>query len=203
MKLLLAASLLGVGTLFATNFKGILDMVKVPFSQGKIATKGANATEGTKKLHDFKVKTLEGKEVDLSIYKGKKVVVLNVASECGFTPQYADWQKFYDANKDKVVVLGFPANNFGGQEPGTNKEIATFCTKNYGVTFPVFEKVSVKGKDKAPLFAWLSTKAQNGWNDQEPSWNFCKYLVDENGNLQKFFASSIKPTSTEFLQAIK
>lgn len=203
MKFLFAAGILGLGALFASNFKGIRDMVKVPFAKGKIADRPEGATAGTKSLHDFTVKTLEGKSVSLSTFKGKKVVILNVASECGFTPQYADWQKFYDVNKSKIVVLGFPANNFGGQEPGSNKEIATFCQKNYGVTFPVFEKVSVKGSDKAPLYQWLTTKELNGWNTQEPSWNFCKYLVDENGQLVKFFASDIKPTSPAFLQAIK
>lgn len=156
-----------------------------------------------KSLFDFKMPDLEtGELVDLSSYKGKKVVLLNVASKCGYTPQYADWEAFYKANSDKVVVLGFPANNFMGQEPGSNEEIATFCSKNYGVTFPMFQKVSVKGDDMHPLYQWLSKKDQNGWNDQAPSWNFCKYVVDENGQLVAFFPSGVKPNDVEFKKSI-
>lgn len=157
----------------------------------------------TKSLFDFKMPDLEtGELVDLSSYKGKKVVLLNVASKCGYTPQYADWEAFYKANSDKVVVLGFPANNFMGQEPGSNEEIATFCSKNYGVTFPMFQKVSVKGDDMHPLYQWLSKKDQNGWNDQAPSWNFCKYVVDENGQLVAFFPSGVKPNDAEFKKSV-
>lgn len=153
-------------------------------------------------LYDFKVKSLVGgKTVDLSKYKGKKVVILNVASKCGYTKQYADWEKFNKEHGDKVVVLGFPANNFGGQEPGTSEEIATFCSATYGVTFPMFEKVSVLGEDQAPIYKWLSTKELNGWNDKVPTWNFCKYVVNENGELTNFFASKVLPTDPEFLKA--
>jgi glutathione peroxidase len=159
-----------------------------------------NNTKGS--LYDFSVNSLEGKQIDLSQYKGKKVVILNVASKCGYTPQYADWQKFYELNKDKVVVLGFPANNFMAQEPGSSSEIATFCQKNYGVTFQMFEKVSVTGDKQHPLFKWLSHKDLNGWNDQAPSWNFCKYVVNEDGKLTHFFASKITPDNKEFKDAI-
>lgn len=154
-------------------------------------------------FYDFKMKSLDGKQtVDFSQYKGKKVVVLNTASACGYTPQYADWEKFYKANKDKVVVLGFPANNFKNQESGTNEEIGAFCQKNYGVTFPMFEKISVLGDDQAPLYKWLSTKDLNGWNDKVPTWNFCKYLINERGELVSFFGSKVKPDSEEFLAAL-
>lgn len=153
-------------------------------------------------LYDFTVNNLEGKPVSLEQYRGKFVVILNVASECGFTPQYADWQKFYDANKEDVVVLGFPCNDFGAQEPGSAAEIGAFCQKNYGVTFPMFEKVAVKGSDKAPLYQWLTDPNQNGWNTQEPSWNFCKYLVNQKGELTHFFASKVKPDNEEFLKAL-
>lgn len=136
-------------------------------------------------------------------YRGKKVLIINVASECGYTPQYADWQKFHEQYGEKVVVIGVPANNFGGQEPGSNKEIASFCQKNYGVQFQLLEKVSVKGKDQHPLYQWLTKKELNGWNVQEPTWNFCKYLINEKGELVKFFASAIKPTDKEFLAAIQ
>jgi glutathione peroxidase len=159
--------------------------------------------KSTTTIYDFKLKSLDGDLIDFSKYKGKKLVILNVASKCGYTKQYADWQKFYDANKDKVEILGFPANNFMGQEPGTNKDIKEFCTKNYGVTFQMFEKISVKGDDKAPLYKWLTEKAQNGWNETEPSWNFCKYVINEKGELVKFFASGIKPTDEGFIATIK
>ena len=168
-----------------------------------MAKKPADALIVKQTLYDFKVKSLVGAEtVDLSKYKGKKVVILNVASKCGFTKQYADWEKFNKDHGDKVVVLGFPANNFGGQEPGTSEEIATFCSKTYGVSFPMFEKVSVLGDDQAPIYKWLTTKELNGWNDKVPTWNFCKYVVNEKGELTNFFASKILPTDPEFLKAV-
>ena len=150
----------------------------------------------------FTMNDLDGRPVSFEQFRGKKVILLNVASECGYTPQYADWQKFYDANKEEVVVLGFPCNDFGAQEPGSATEIQSFCQKNYGVTFPMFEKVTVKGTAKSPLYQWLTDPQQNGWNSQEPSWNFCKYVVDENGKLTHFFASKVKPDSAEFLKAM-
>ena len=151
---------------------------------------------------DFTVNSLEGQPVSLAQFRGKKIIVLNVASKCGYTPQYADWEKFYSENKDEVVILGFPCNDFLGQEPGTAAEIAEFCQKNYGVTFPMFEKVSVKGKNKSPLYQWLTDPAQNGWNSKEPGWNFCKYLINEKGELTHFFDSKVKPSSEEFIAAI-
>jgi glutathione peroxidase len=153
-------------------------------------------------VYQFTVNSLDGKPVSLEQYRGKHIIILNVASECGFTPQYADWEKFYEANKDHVVVLGFPCNDFGGQEPGTATEISSFCQKNYGVTFPMFEKVSVKGAGKSPFYQWLTDPAQNGWNAQEPTWNFCKYLINEKGELTNFFASKVKPDNEEFLKAL-
>ncbi len=158
---------------------------------------------GTKSLHDFKMKALVGDEtIDLSQYKGKKVVLINVASKCGFTPQYADWQAFHEQYGKDVVVLGFPANNFGGQEPGAEDEIATFCQKNYGVTFQMFDKIDVVGKLQHPLYKWLSTEELNGWNDKAPTWNFCKYVVNEQGELTNFFASGVKPSDEEFKKAV-
>lgn len=150
----------------------------------------------------FTVNSLEGKPVSLEQFRGKKIIVLNVASKCGFTPQYADWEKYYAENKENVVVLGFPANDFMSQEPGSADEIASFCQKNYGVTFPMFDKVHVKGDEIAPIYRWLTDPAQNGWNSQEPSWNFCKYLINEKGELTHFFASKVKPDSPEFLSAL-
>lgn len=167
----------------------------------KNAIKPNDSPKGS--LYEFKMVPLDGGEpIDLSIYKGKKVVILNTASKCGYTKQYADWEAFYRQHGDKIVVLGFPANNFGGQEPGTNEEIAEFCQKNYGVTFPMFEKIDVVGENQHPLYRWLSNKSLNGFNDKAPSWNFCKYVVNEKGQLTHFFASKIKPDDPDFREAV-
>lgn len=140
-----------------------------------------------KSVYDFKINALDGKSVDFSKYKGKTLLIVNTASKCGFTPQYADLQAMNEKYGDKVVILGFPANNFKEQEPGSNAEIAEFCQKNYGVTFQMFEKVSVLGSDQHPLYAFLKEKT-----GQEPTWNFCKYLVKPDGTV-KFFNSKVKP----------
>jgi len=204
MKKSLIFTLLGVALVVAlTSFMSITTLVKGLFSDKKAsAAAPANAVAPAKTLYDFTVNTIDGKPVALSAYRGKKVVILNVASKCGYTPQYADWEKFYKEHKDKIVVLGFPANNFASQESGSNSEIATFCQKNYGVSFPMFEKVSVLGTDQAPLYKWLSTPALNGWNDKTPTWNFCKYVVNEKGELTNFFASGVKPNDAEFKKAV-
>lgn len=156
----------------------------------------------TSSIYEFKMPLLDGDMVSLSKFKGKKMLIVNTASECGFTPQYEGLESLYEQYKDKVVVLGFPANNFGGQEPGSNEEIGAFCKKNYGVTFPVFSKISVKGKDMAPLYQWLTQKDKNGWNEDQPNWNFCKYLIDEQGHLVAFYASAVEPMSSEIIEAI-
>lgn len=148
-------------------------------------------------IYNFKLKTIDGKETTLGTFKGKKMLLVNVASECGYTPQYKNLQALSEKYKDKLVVIGFPANNFGGQEPGTASEIKSFCTKNYGVTFPMMEKISVKGEDMHPLYKWLSNKAENGVTDEAPKWNFCKYLIDENGKIIRFFSSKTDPLSEE------
>lgn len=175
------------------------------FNSNKAATRPAglqNTAAMELTFYQFKVNSLDGQPVSLEQFKGKKIVILNVASKCGYTPQYADWEKFYAENKDKVVVLGFPCNDFMSQEPGSASDIAEFCQKNYGVTFPMFEKVHVKGDEQAPLYKWLSDPAQNGWNKDVPSWNFCKYVINEKGELTHFFASGVKPESPEFKAAI-
>ena len=148
-------------------------------------------------VYGFKVEALEGGTIDLSKYKGKKILIVNTASKCGYTPQYEGLQKLYDKYKDKLVIIGFPANNFGGQEPGTNVEIKEFCTKNYGVTFPMAAKVSVKGEDIAPIYKWLCSKAENGVMDAEIKWNFGKFLLDEKGTLINYFSSKTTPMSEE------
>lgn len=150
-----------------------------------------------------KVRSIDGTEYDYSGLKGKKVLIVNTASECGYTPQYEDLEKLYQSYKDKLIILGFPANNFGGQEPGSNEEIKEFCKTKYSVTFPMFEKISVAGDDMAPIYKWLTSKDLNGWNDQQPKWNFNKYLLDEEGNLVKYYSSAVKPMSDEIVSQLK
>jgi len=147
-------------------------------------------------VHDFTITSIDGKEVRLSQFKGKKLLLVNTASECGFTKQYAGLQELSEEYADKVVVIGFPANNFGGQEPGSNEEIQGFCEKNFGVTFLLAEKSSVKGADISPLFKYLTT-AQNADFTGDINWNFEKFLVDEQGNLVHRFRSKVEPMSEE------
>lgn len=156
-----------------------------------------------KSIHPFKVKSLDGKVIDFSKFKGKKILIVNTASECGFTPQYEDLEKLSKIYQDKLVVVGFPANNFGGQEPGSNEEIGAFCKKNYGVTFPMAAKVSVKGKDIAPIFKFLTDKKQNGVKNTTILWNFTKFLLNENGELIDTFISTTKPTSDSITKYLK
>lgn len=165
-------------------------------------------TNSTKKnmnetIYDYKVESLDGKEINFADFKGKKILVVNTASECGFTPQYADLEKLSKDYADKIVVIGFPANNFGGQEPGSNKEIGAFCEKNFGVTFPMAAKVSVKGDDIAPIFKYLTQKDLNGVKNTAILWNFTKFLVDENGYLIDTFISTTKPTSESITKYLK
>ena len=181
----------------------LLTALALPFTQNMAKSRPENMeVVAGKNFYSFKMKGIDGKDIDFSQFKGKKIIVLNTASMCGYTPQYADWEKFHKANKD-VVILGFPANEFGGQEPGSNSEIASFCQVNYGVSFQMMEKVVVKGSGKCELYQWLTDKSQNGWNEKEPSWNFCKYIINEKGELANFFASGIKPSSPEFIEALK
>lgn len=146
-------------------------------------------------FYDFKVKTLEGKDFDFASLKGKKVMVVNTASKCGFTPQYKELEEVYVKNQDNLVIIGFPANNFMNQEPGTAEDIRKFCTEKYGVSFPMMAKISVKGDDMAPLYKWLTSKVKNGVMDSEVKWNFQKYLIDEKGNLVDVIYSKEKPDS--------
>ena len=157
-----------------------------------------------KTLYDFKTKTIDGKDFDLSTLKGKKVLIVNTASKCGFTPQYKDLEELYKSyGGDKFVIIGFPANNFGNQEPGTNTDIKSFCQLNYGVTFPMMSKISVKGNDMDPIYQWLTRKDQNGKLDSEVKWNFQKYLIDEQGNLVDVFDSKTLPGSDKIVGWIK
>jgi len=141
----------------------------------------------TSSVYDFKMPSINGEEIDFNKYKGKTLLLVNVASKCGYTPQYTELQELHEKYGDRVTILGFPANNFGAQEPGTNLQIAEFCGKNYGVTFQLFEKISVKGDDQHELYKFLKEKSGS-----EPSWNFCKYLVKADGSV-KFYNSKVKP----------
>ncbi|HEY1038569.1 MAG TPA: glutathione peroxidase [Bacteroidia bacterium] len=157
-----------------------------------------------KSLHDFSVQTLEGKEFSFSSLKGKKVMIVNTASECGYTPQYAELEGLYEKYKDKnFVIIGFPCNDFGGQEPGTAAEIKTFCTKNYGVTFPLMEKVVIKGDNISPVYKWLTHKSENGVEDANVKWNFNKFLIDENGKYVKHLGSGVTPMDDEITKWIE
>jgi glutathione peroxidase len=153
-----------------------------------------------KTIYDFKVKTLEGETFDFSTLKGKKIMIVNTASKCGYTPQYKDLEELYTKfGGDNFVIVGFPANNFLSQEPGTASEIRKFCTDNYGVTFPMMAKISVKGSDMAPIYKWLTSKEKNGVMDSEVKWNFQKYLIDENGKLKDVVYSKEKPGSDKVM----
>jgi glutathione peroxidase len=153
-----------------------------------------------KSFYDYTVKDIDGKPFKMSSLKGKKVLIVNTASKCGNTPQYADLEKLYKEYKDRnFIIIGFPANNFLRQEPGTNEEIKNFCLVNYGVSFPMMEKISVKGKDMAPLYKWLTTKELNGVMDSNVSWNFQKYMIDETGKLAGMVPPKEKPYSEKIL----
>lgn len=157
-----------------------------------------------KSLHDFTMKTIDGKDLNLATFKGRKVMVVNTASQCGLTPQYKLLEElFVEFGGDKFTILGFPANNFGAQEPGSDSEIQTFCTKNYGVTFPMFSKISVKGADMHPLYKFLTSKEENGVVDAPVSWNFQKFLIDENGHVVDFVPPTDSPVCDKVLDWLK
>lgn len=198
-KTLILASLALITIIGAMSFRTVkLIFSNREFSAGRPSTLAAKGS-----FYDYSLKSLDGKEtIDFGRYKGKKVVVINVASKCGNTPQYTEWQAFHKQYGDKIVVLGIPANNFRSQEPGSNEEIAEFCQKNYGVTFQMLEKISVLGDDQHPLYKWLSHKDLNGWNDNAPNWNFSKYVINENGELTHFFRDKVLPSNEEFKKAV-
>jgi glutathione peroxidase len=185
----IAAALLSSGAQSEIKMSNDSDYNKSNFNPSKIVSE--------KSIYDFKVEGLDGSTIDFTSFKGKKILIVNTASKCGYTKQYEGLEALYKKYQDKLVIVGFPANNFGGQEPGTNADIKEFCKKNYGVTFPMAAKVSVKGDDKAPIFKWLTSKTENGVLDAEIGWNFGKFLLDENGNLITYFPSKVEPMSEE------
>jgi glutathione peroxidase len=180
---------------------GIVAMGLISFFAGKLYSaqkllrKSAKPTVAS--IYEFKIPSLEGDTIDFSRYKGKNLLIVNTASKCGYTYQYEDLQKLHEDYGDKVTVLGFPANNFLWQEPGSNDEIASFCQRNYGVSFQMFQKVSVKGRDQHPLYQWLESKS-----GEHPSWNFCKYVIDKNGNVKAFYGPKVKPLDTKIIDKI-
>ena len=149
-----------------------------------------------KSFYALSAENINGEVINMNTFKDKKILVVNVASQCGYTPQYEGLQNLYETYGDRLVVLGFPSNDFMWQEPGNNTEIKTFCQRTYGVTFPMFAKIHVKGRKQHPLYTWLSDSTMNGWNHENPSWNFNKYLLDEKGKLLERFGSSIEPLDT-------
>lgn len=169
-----------------------------------IALLSLAAFKGIKKsIYDFKVKSLTGGTINFKDFKGKKIMIVNTASKCGNTPQYDELEKLYEKYKDKLVIVGFPANNFGQQEPGSNEEIQEFCKKNYGVTFPMAEKVSVKGDDIAPIYQYLVEEAKKKGFEDPVKWNFTKFLLDEKGELITVIHNKTKPMSEEVLKYLK
>ncbi len=174
---------------------------------GKSKTVDAQTAQNTtpsESVYNIKIMQLDGKTpIDLAQFKGKKILFVNTASECGFTPQYEDLQKLQDKYKDKLVVIGSPCNQFGEQEPGNGDQIATFCKKNFGVTFLLTEKIDVKGETQHSLYKWLTQKSKNGVLDSEVKWNFNKFIVDENGKLLAYFASTTGPMSSNITQIIE
>lgn len=170
------------------------------FLTSNLITNNSEKMKTNTSIYDISIKSLSGENIDLSKFKGKKVLFVNTASECGFTKQYADLQKLHETYKDKLVVIGVPCNQFGGQEPGDAMQIQSFCKVNYGVTFLMTEKVSVKGDNQHPLYAWLTKKELNGVKNSTVKWNFQKYLIDENGNFLDYFYSITKPMSSKILK---
>ncbi|MFP5041094.1 glutathione peroxidase [Parasediminibacterium sp. JCM 36343] len=177
--------------------------MKYLFTVLSVALLSAFTLRPSHTIHAFKVKSIDGGTIDFAKFKGKKILVVNVASKCGFTKQYDALEKLYEANKEKLVIVGFPANNFGSQEPGTDSEIVEFCKARFGVTFPMASKISVKGDDMAPIYKWLTTKEENGVLDATIAWNFNKFLLDENGKMIAYFPSKVTPDSEEIAKYLK
>jgi glutathione peroxidase len=163
----------------------------------------ASVTAPHKNIYDFKVKALTGGTIDFSKFKGKKILIVNTASKCGFTPQYKGLEQLYESNKDKLVIVGFPSDNFGGQEFQEDTAIHSFCEKNYGVTFPLTTRVDVKGDKITPVYKYLTNKSENGVLDATISWNFNKFLIDEKGNLIAHFDSKVTPESEELTKYLR
>ncbi|CAN5282309.1 glutathione peroxidase [soil metagenome] len=170
---------------------------------GIYVTKNKTKMQAQQSFYSLPVVANNGTTENFEKFRGKKILIVNLASQCGYTPQYEELENLYKRSKDNLVILGFPSNDFGGQEPGSDEEIATFCKVNFGVTFFLYQKDHVAGNIKQPVYQWLSDPAKNGWNSKEPSWNFCKYLIDEEGTLTHIFSAAVSPLSDEIVNQIK
>jgi len=186
------------------SFYPVLTKVTRFFGVNNRVINAPNKSSSLASVYDIPFELNNGDTVSLQAWKGKKIIVVNTASDCGYTGQYEELQALYKNNKGEVVIIGFPANDFKNQEKGTNEEIAAFCKKNYGVEFPIAMKaIVVKGKEQHPLFAWLSDPEKNGWNKEAPGWNFSKYVIDESGNLTGYFDPGVSPLGKEISEALK
>ncbi len=179
-----------------------LSLIVLGFITMSSFSKSSKTNPPVESIYDISLISLDGSALDLNEFKGKKILFVNTASKCGFTPQYEALQKLHEMHGDKVQIVGLPCNQFLGQEPGSHEEIASFCQKNYGVSFQMTEKIDVKGKNQHPLYQWLTNKEKNGSEDSSVKWNFQKYLVNENGELQAVFAPKTDPLSDEIIAAI-
>jgi len=175
----------------------VLIIVAIILSNNTINAGGYN--NSMKSFYDLQLNDINGKKIDLLSLKGKKILLVNVASKCGYTDQYSDLQELYETHSDKLEIIGIPCNDFGRQEPGSASEIINFCKINYGVTFTIAEKQKIKSKPVSQTYEWLSNPDLNGWNSSLPSWNFCKYMIDESGKLTHFFKSGVNPNGKEIL----
>lgn len=175
-----------------------LIMATILFSNSIINAEGY--TSSMKSFYDLQLNDLNGDKIDLQSFKGKKVMLVNVASKCGYTDQYADLQELYETHGDKLEIIGIPCNDFGRQEPGSANEIQKFCKLNYGVTFTLAEKQKIKSEPMSDVYQWLSNPSLNGWNSSLPSWNFCKYVINETGELTHFFKSGVDPNGKDILE---
>lgn len=183
---------------------GVFGIWKFLLARKPVATINIPISNEVSPILDQCILKLNSKEkLCLNDFKGKKILLVNVASECGFTKQYANLEKLYTTYKDKLVIIGFPCNQFGGQEPGTEEEIATFCSSKFAVTFPLTTKIDVKGDNQHPIYKWLTSKALNGVNDYSVNWNFNKFMLDENGQLIGYFSSRINPMDSDIVNLLK
>ncbi len=184
-------------TFASTVITGVFSMA---FSKNVIEHK--EVINGSKSFYDLSINDINGEEINLERFKGKKVMIVNVASRCGYTSQYRDLQSLYERNKDKLEIIAVPCNDYGSQESGSNSEIKLFCETNYGVTFTMGSKQKIKSSPISDLYRWLSDPKQNGWNSSLPSWNFCKYVINEDGQLTHFLRSGVSPTGREMSEII-
>ena len=181
-------------------------LIRKASKSGKNGTVISNENNATSIVSFYQQKAVlnNGNPIDFSVYSGKKVLIVNTASNCGYTGQYAELQKLHEKLGDKLAIIAFPANDFAEQEKSSDNEISQFCQINYGVTFPIAKKgVVVKSKEQQPIFKWLTDSRANGWNSHQPDWNFSKYVIDEKGNLTNYFGPSISPLDSEFLKAVE